>query len=307
MFFRPGALRTESPLVKNSAYTSTFIAESSLFKSSPDPAMFGNSPNPSRDSPQGKYWTHHNWLLSRFHFSFAEYSDYNRMGFSNMRVMNDDLVQPMKMFSTHSHREANIATYVVDGVLTHTDDIKGGRKETLERGSIQYIAAGTGISHSEGNDDATRPLRFVQMWFNPHRRGLKPDYGQLKNPDPTLRANKWFWMISDSEAAQPANTPIKVPTDMNLYNAEFNGESGVNLEFPVAAGRCIYVLAVEGDKIEATVKKVGGDNSLTHTQLLSRHDAMTVSVTENCVVNFKTTSDTANKGLLLLLEMPNKN
>jgi redox-sensitive bicupin YhaK (pirin superfamily) len=36
-----------------------------------------------------------------------------------LRVCNDDLVQPRRGFGTHPHRDAEIATYVVRGSLTH--------------------------------------------------------------------------------------------------------------------------------------------------------------------------------------------
>jgi redox-sensitive bicupin YhaK (pirin superfamily) len=313
MFFRQAA-KTESPVIKNSAFTSTYIADSSLFKSSPDPQMFGNPPNPRKESPQFQNWTHHNWLLSRFHFSFAEYSDYNRMGFSNMRVLNDDLVQPRYFFHEHGHRDANIITLVLSGLLQHTDNIAaGGRLETLERGSIQYLVAGTGIRHSEGNQDGEKPLRFLQLWFNPHRRNLRPDYGQLKNPDPSLRANRFFHMVSDSESKTPADTPVKIPTDVNLFVAEFTGEEeGKNkLEFPLSANRCVYAVCAEGEKIQATVTTAAQQQQeegapLKHVQLLSRHDAMTISANENCIVNFKPTDPANNKGFLVLIEMPIK-
>jgi redox-sensitive bicupin YhaK (pirin superfamily) len=48
----------------------------------------------------------------------AEHSG-GRSNFGVLRVCNDDLVQPARGFGTHPHRNAEIATYVVDGELTH--------------------------------------------------------------------------------------------------------------------------------------------------------------------------------------------
>lgn len=62
--------------------------------------------------------------------------------------VNDDLVQPRSGFGTHPHRDAEIFSYVVDGELSHADSM--GNKEALGRGSVQYMSAGTGVTHSGG-------------------------------------------------------------------------------------------------------------------------------------------------------------
>jgi len=85
-------------------------------------------------------------------------------------------VQPARGFGTHPHREMEIVTYVVEGELTHQDSMS--TKESLGRGSIQFMTAGTGVSHSEHNLDPTKPLRFIQMWLVPRERGLNPNYGR---------------------------------------------------------------------------------------------------------------------------------
>ena len=85
-------------------------------------------------------------------------------------------VQPARGFGAHPHREMEIVTYVVEGELTHQDSM--GTKESLGRGSIQFMTAGTGVSHSEHNVDPTKPLRFIQMWLVPRERGLNPNYGR---------------------------------------------------------------------------------------------------------------------------------
>jgi hypothetical protein len=61
------------------------------------------------------------WLESRFHFSFAEYYNPQNTEFGVLRVLNDDLVKPRAGFGTHSHRDMEIFTYIIDGKLTHKD------------------------------------------------------------------------------------------------------------------------------------------------------------------------------------------
>ena len=149
------------------------IAQSMLSVSEPNPSWFGNKPN----EPSNPSWTNSNWLKSRFHFSFAEYSNPKYTSFGVLRVMNDDLVQPHRGFGEHPHRDAEICTYVVDGQLTHKDTM--GTEETIGKGAIQFMTAGSGVSHSEHNHDQKNPLRFIQIWLSPRSKNLKPNYGSF--------------------------------------------------------------------------------------------------------------------------------
>ena len=113
---------------------------------------------------------------SRFHVSFAEYRSAERSQYGVLRVLNDDLVQPARGFGTHPHSNMEICTYIVEGSLTHADSM--GTRETLGRGAVQFMTAGTGVRHSEHNLDAAAPLRFIQVRrrppLNPPPRGWGP-------------------------------------------------------------------------------------------------------------------------------------
>jgi len=109
------------------------INNTKLGISEPNPQWFGNNPNEANN----KHWTNKNWLKSRFHFSFAEYSNPKNQGFGVLRVMNDDLVQPNRGFGPHPHRDVEICTYVVSGSLSHKDSM--GAEETIGKGSIQFM------------------------------------------------------------------------------------------------------------------------------------------------------------------------
>lgn len=132
------------------------------------------------------------WLMSRFHFSFAEYYSPDNINFEVLRVINDDLVKSNQGFETHPHRDMEIISYVVDGELTHGDSM--GNKNTLGRGEVQYMSAGTGVYHSEHNMGEDT-LRFLQIWIYPDKNGYKPNYGDYKfNWDE--RKNNWHHMVS---------------------------------------------------------------------------------------------------------------
>ncbi|MDR2572912.1 MAG: pirin family protein [Desulfovibrio sp.] len=181
----------------------------------------------------------HGWLESHFHFSFAEYLNPANVQFGALRVLNDDMVLPGTGFDTHSHANMEILSYVVDGELTHADSM--GNKRTLTRGQVQYMSAGTGVSHSEHNFGDV-PLRFLQIWIFPEAKGLKPNYGDFRFAF-TDRENLWLplatWVNNTRSSA-----PIKIHADINAYAAAL--EPGQTLDFVVSPGRQAYFVMIEG-------------------------------------------------------------
>jgi len=173
-------------------------------------------------------------------------------------VMNDDLVQPERGFGKHPHRNAEICTYVVHGQLTHQDSM--GTKESLGRGSIQFMTAGSGVTHSEHNLHK-EPLRFIQMWFTPERSELKPNYGSMCGSK-IERKDKWGHMVSHVESK--AKTPVKVHCDMNMFASELSEKKELVLN--LGDDRQAYFLCIEGTptlESEGTKKK----------QAFNKHDA----------------------------------
>ena len=112
------------------------------------------------------------WLDSRHSFSFGDYHDPQRMGFRALRVLNDDRVKPGAGFGTHGHRDMEIFSYVLLGALQHKDSTGGGG--VIRPGEIQFMRAGTGVTHSERNASDVEPVHFLQVWVVPDTRGLPP-------------------------------------------------------------------------------------------------------------------------------------
>jgi redox-sensitive bicupin YhaK (pirin superfamily) len=78
----------------------------------------------------------------------------------------------------HPHRDMEIITYVLDGLLEHRDSL--GTGSVIQPGEVQRMTAGTGIRHSEFNPSDNSPVRLLQIWLLPERNGLKPSYEQKK-------------------------------------------------------------------------------------------------------------------------------
>ena len=147
------------------------------------------------------------WLKSIFHFSFADYYNPNNMNFGVLRVLNDDLINANSGFDTHPHKDMEIISYVVKGELTHGDSMENTSK--LYRGHVQYMSAGTGVTHSEYNHGKPT-LRILQIWILPDKKGYRPNYGEhpFKWPE---RKNQWLHIFSGKDGA----APIKINQNFN--------------------------------------------------------------------------------------------
>lgn len=182
----------------------------------------------------------HGWLDSHFHFSFADYYNPDNVRFGILRVVNDDVVQPETGFDTHPHQNMEIISYVVDGELTHADSMNN--QQTLTRGQVQYMSAGTGVLHSEYNLGQT-PLRFLQIWILPDQNGYGPNYGGYEFAWKD-RIDKWLPIAAGEENAD-SKAPIRIHADMNIYATCIT--KGNSLDFEVADNRQAYLVLIEGE------------------------------------------------------------
>ncbi|MCK5351362.1 pirin family protein [bacterium] len=174
-----------------------------------------------------------------FHFSFAEYHNPVRMNFGNLRVLNDDDVQPQGGFATHPHRDMEIVSYVVGGKLTHRDS--AGFHDTLGRGHVQTISAGTGVTHSELNEEEDW-CRFLQIWILPDAGDLPVRYENHKFALKD-RENKLLHIVGNSKSKGQA--PLYVFQDVNLYVSELT-DKNKSVSFSLEEGRQAYLNCFEG-------------------------------------------------------------
>ncbi len=189
------------------------------------------------------------WLDTHYTFSFANYYDPEQMGFRALRVINDDVVAPGGGFDTHPHRDMEIITYVLSGALEHKDSMNNGR--VIRAGELQYMAAGTGVLHSEFNPSATEPVHLLQIWIVPDKKGLKPRYAERTgNQLPGGRLN-----LVASKTGRDGSMAIN--QDSDLYLAKLS--PGETVTHDLRAGRHAWVHIAEGEVKLNEQELHGGD------------------------------------------------
>jgi redox-sensitive bicupin YhaK (pirin superfamily) len=190
------------------------------------------------------------WLDTRHHFSFAEYYDPQRMHWGHLRVWNDDTIAPHSGFPSHPHRDMEIITYVRKGAITHQDSL-GNRGRTVA-GDVQVMSAGTGIVHSEFNEE-DEVTQIFQIWIMPTASGLPPSWGT--KPFPKGERSGAFVTLASGLPGDAEALPIR--TDARLVAATL--AAGQSAEYRIAAGRKAYLVPASG-RIEVNgVTAAAGD------------------------------------------------
>ena len=180
----------------------------------------------------------HGWLESWHSFSFAEYHDPAHMGFSVLRVINEDIVAPGTGFGMHSHRDMEIVTYVLSGALQHKDSL--GTGAVISTGEVQRMSAGTGIRHSEFNASETEPVHLLQIWILPERADITPGYEQRLIPDEEKRGR---WKAIATPDGRDGS--LTIHQDAALYAAIL--EDGERIQFRPEPGRVQYLQVARGE------------------------------------------------------------
>jgi len=202
----------------------------------------------------------HGWLDSRHTFSFASYHDPRHMGFRSLRVINDDTVAGGGGFDTHPHRDMEIITYILSGALQHRDSM--GNTAVMKAGDVQRISAGTGIQHSEFNHSPIEPVRLLQIWILPDRKGAKPGYAERSFND----AKPGGLTLIASKAGR--NGSIAINQDVDLYLAKLG--AGDHASHPLPPDRHAWVQVGEGAVELNGHPLVAGDGAaLSNETLLS--------------------------------------
>ena len=199
----------------------------------------------------------HGWLKSFHSFSFAGYHDPEHMGFGNLRVINEDRIEPGRGFATHGHKDMEIISYVLSGNLAHKDSM--GNVKGIPPGDVQRMSAGTGVQHSEFNHAAGQTTHFLQIWIEPNVTGIAPSYEQKTFVDTEKRGQ--LRLVASNDGAQSS---VTIHADAKIYAGLLDGDEAATLA--LNPNRKTYVHLVKG-ALEVNGQKLSqGDAAMIEAQ-----------------------------------------
>ena len=202
-----------------------------------------------------RFHTQIGWLDSRHSFSFGEHYDPSRLGFRNLRVINEDKVSAGQGFGTHGHKDMEIVSYVIDGTLGHKDSM--GTNGTIVPGEIQRMSAGSGVMHSELNHGKTAPVHFLQIWLLPNKKGTAPGYAQ-KAFATESKHNALVKLLSGSgeRDGDHVDGSVGIGADADLYATLL--DEGKSVSAPMTRSGHGWVQVIKGAvRIDGTVLEAG--------------------------------------------------
>src|SRR5437762_2431421 len=176
------------------------------------------------------------WLDTRHTFSFADYYDPKYMGFRNLRVINEDRIEPGQGFPTHGHRDMEIITYMISGEISHRDSM--GNVETIHTGEVQRMTAGTGVLHSEFSSETER-THLLQIWILPEAQRLTPGYEQKVFP--TDEKRKRLRLIASRGGGDGS---VHINQDVKVYASVLDNDE--ELSYELSKGRHAWIQLISG-------------------------------------------------------------
>ena len=179
----------------------------------------------------------HGWLSSRHTFSFGHYYNPQQIGFSDLRVINDDRVIPGQGFGQHPHRDMEIFSYVLEGQLEHKDSM--GTGSIITPGDVQIMSAGRGVTHSEFNPSDRDRVHFLQIWIMPDTLQAEPRY-QQRNFSAAEKRGRLALVLSPDGAGNS----LLIRQDTRVHAGLLNGDE--SFTFTMKPDRYAYVHVASG-------------------------------------------------------------
>jgi quercetin 2,3-dioxygenase len=177
------------------------------------------------------------WLKAKHHFAIGPYGNPAHQPVGNLIVFNDDEIAPRTGFGLHQHENLEIVSYIRQGTVTHRDD--QGNLGKTHAGDVQVMSAGTGIRHSEQNNEDV-PVRLFQIWLKPSVVGGIPRWGN--KPFPKSDRAGVFVPLASGRNADGA-LPIRA-------NAEVFGallQAGTKTSYSFRKGDAGYLVPATGE------------------------------------------------------------
>jgi len=191
------------------------------------------------------------WLQAKHHFAIGPYGNPAHKAVGNLIVLNDDEIAPHTGFGLHHHENVEIVSYLLEGTVTHRDD-QGNIGKTYA-GDVQVMSAGTGIRHSEENEEDV-PIRLFQIWLRPPAAGGVPLFGSKRFPKAD-RAGVFVPLAS----GRNAEGALPIRTDAEVYGALL--QAGARTSFSFRKGDAGYLVPATGE-VEVGMVQVGAREGL---------------------------------------------
>lgn len=203
----------------------------------------------------------HGWLDTYHTFSFDQYYDPRHMSFGSLRVINEDRVAPGHGFPTHSHRDMEIITYVLEGGLAHRDSMGNG--SVIKPGDVQRMTAGIGVAHSEANPSSSEPVHLLQIWIMPNARGLEPGYEQKMFSD-EVKQGKLALIASENGR----DGSVTIHQDAYVYASKLDADDSVT--HTIGEDRRVWVQVARGSvRVNGEYLKQGDGAAITDEKTIS--------------------------------------
>ncbi|MEK3733465.1 MULTISPECIES: pirin family protein [Paenibacillus] len=189
-----------------------------------------------------RHTVHNGGIHGEFSFSFGEYEDPHNEFFGSLLAHNEYVLEPKQRMERSYHHDLIMVYFVLDGTLSYEDDT--GERIELGPGSVYVVNTGTGVAHTQKNEDETRSVRYLQLWLLPEELGQEPThhYAEFSREQ---RLNQLFPVASGVKGESGATLQL----DARLYSTIL--ETGGRVSHSVAEGRRVHLYVVNGN-VEVT-------------------------------------------------------
>lgn len=223
------------------------------------------------------------WLKANYSFSFANYFNPSAINFGALRVLNDDIIAGGMGFGTHPHNNMEIITIPLRGSLKHKDSMSE-KWIPIYPGEVQIMSAGTGVQHSEMNNNPTEEINLFQIWIFPNKQNVVPQYNQ-KSFDVDERKNKLQILVSSIDS-EVHNESLKIYQNAQISRIDLQQNNEFSYSI-LSENHGVYIMVIEGE-------------ILINDEILKRRDAIGIEQVD--FVQLK-----ANKNSeILFIEVPMK-
>jgi hypothetical protein len=178
--------------------------------------------------------------LVRWHLSGGPWSASPSAAIGPLKGFHHAILAPGATWPTHVHEDLQAVTYMVTGVLEHSDSL--GNHGVLTTGEVHQRWLGWGTEHQEWNPSQTDRAEFVTLWL-----AVGPSDPTCPAQQSHLAAEQhsrgWLqvalWECWPSHGLTPAR-------DARMHVARIDASSGP-IRYGFEPGQGGYVYVVEGD------------------------------------------------------------